>query len=54
MREKAPSTLTADELFNEARCGCPTLPGTVYHNLKMMELDGESATWKCQRPDRYD
>ena len=42
MREKSPQHLTADELFNEARLRMPHIArGTVYRNLKMMELDGE-------------
>ena len=56
MREKSPQHLTADELFNEARLRMPHIArGTVYRNLKMMELDGEIGHLEMPGgPDRYD
>ena len=56
MREKSPQHLTADELFNEARLRMPHIArGTVYRNLKMMELDGEVGHLEMPGgPDRYD
>lgn len=42
MREKCPEHLTADEIFSHARQAMPHIArGTVYRNLKLMELDGE-------------
>ena len=42
MREKCPEHLTADEIFCHARQAMPHIArGTVYRNLKLMELDGE-------------
>ena len=41
MREKCPEHLTADEIFSHARQAMPHIArGTVYRNLKLMELDG--------------
>ena len=56
MREKSPQHLTADELFNEARLRMPHIArGTVYRNLKMLELDGEIGHLEMPGgPDRYD
>ena len=48
MREKCPEHLTADEIFNHARQAMPRIArGTVYRNLKLMELDGEIGHLKC-------
>lgn len=53
MREKSPQHLTADELFNEARLRMPHIArGTVYRNLKMMELDGEIGHLEMARRPR--
>ena len=42
MREKCPEHMTADEIFSHARQAMPHIArGTVYRNLKLMELDGE-------------
>ncbi|MCI6141441.1 MAG: transcriptional repressor [Gemmiger sp.] len=56
MREKSPQHLTADELFNEARLRMPHIArGTVYRNLKMMELNGVVGHLEMpEGPDRYD
>ena len=51
MREKSPQHLTADELFNEARLRMPHIArGTVYRNLKMMELDPAAPTGTITTP----
>ena len=52
MREKCPEHLTADEIFCHARQAMPHIArGTVYRNLKLMELDGEIGQSLF---DRYD
>ena len=56
MREKCPEHLTADEIFSHARQAMPHIArGTVYRNLKLMELDGEIGHLEMpDGPDRYD
>ena len=56
MREKCPEHLTADEIFCHARQAMPHIArGTVYRNLKLMELDGEIGLLEMpDGPDRYD
>ena len=56
MREKCPEHLTADEIFCHARQAMPHIArGTVYRNLKLMELDGEIGHLEMpDGPDRYD
>ena len=55
MREKCPEHLTADEIFSHARQAMPHIArGTVYRNLKLMELDGEIGHLEMpDGPDRY-
>ena len=47
---------TAEEIFDKAAPECPGLSlGTVYRNLKLMELDGEIGHLEMpDGPDRYD
>ena len=56
MREKCPEHMTADEIFSHARQAMPHIArGTVYRNLKLMELDGEIGHLEMpDGPDRYD
>ena len=56
MREKCPEHLTADEIFSHARQAMPHIArGTVYRNLKLMELDGEIGHLEMpDGPDRSD
>ena len=56
MREKCPEHLTAYEIFSHARQAMPHIArGTVYRNLKLMELDGEIGHLEMpDGPDRYD
>lgn len=51
-----PRHMTADEIFTEARARMPHIArGTVYRNLKMMELDGAVGHIEMPGgPDRYD
>ena len=47
---------TAEEIYDKAAQECPNLSlGTVYRNLKLMELDGEIGHLEMpDGPDRYD
>ena len=56
MREKCPEHLTADEISAMRGRPCRTFArGTVYRNLKLMELDGEIGHLEMpDGPDRYD
>ena len=47
---------TAEEIYDKAAQECPNLSlGTVYRNLKLMELDGEIGLLEMpDGPDRYD
>ena len=47
---------TAEEIYDKAAQECPNLSlGTVYRNLKLMELDGEIGHLEMPDvPDRYD
>ena len=48
MREKCPEHLTADEIFSHARQAMAHIArGTVYRNLKLMELDGHLLCDSC-------
>ena len=54
--QHSPKHLTADEIFAIAREKMPGIArGTVYRNLKLMELDGEIGHLEMpDGPDRYD
>ena len=56
MRQECPNHLTADEIFARAREQMPRIArGTVYRNLKLMELDNQIGHLEMpDGPDRYD